>query len=304
MTTVVETFADTAYQAPPSAPGRWNRAVVSRIAGVFLCAVAIALTCFLAEVTVLGRFEQNHDQQLEYDNLRNELANGIAPISAYDYQGVQLQMGAPVALLNIPEIGLNEVVAEGTTAGVLESGPGHLRNTVLPGQAGTSVIMGREATYGGPFRYINQLQAGDTFTVTTGQGVATYRVLDVRYSGDREPPAPTAKQGRLTLETATGAAFMPDDLLRVDAQLISPVQPSPGGFTIAVNADEAPLSGESTSGTLIFFWSELLIAATAAAFWARSRWGRLQTWLIGVPLLGVLGLTLADQIARLLPNLL
>ena len=304
MTIVVETFADTDYEAPPVAPGRWNRAVVSRIAGVLLCSVAIALSCFLAEVTVLGRFEQNHDQQLEYDNLRNELANGIAPISAYDYLGVQLQLGAPVALLNIPEIGLNEVVAEGTTAGVLEAGPGHQRNTVMPGQVGTSIIMGREATYGGPFRYINQLQAGDTFTVTTGQGVATYRVLDVRRAGDQYPPAASAKEGRLTMITAAGAAFMPDDEVRVDSTLISPAQPSPGGPVIALNSDEAALSGESTSGTLIFFWGELLVAATAGAFWARSRWGRLQTWLVGAPVLGVLGLTLADQIARLLPNLL
>jgi len=304
VTIVVETFADTAYEAPPAAPRRFNRAVCSRIAGVALCSLAIALSCFLTEVSVLGRFEQNHDQQLEYDNLRNELANGIAPISGYDYQGVQLALGAPVALLNIPEIGLNEVVAEGTTSGVLESGPGHQRNSAFPGQAGTSIIMGREATYGGPFRYLDQLEAGDTFTVTTGQGTATYRVLDIRYAGGAFPPPATSTQGRLTLITATGGAYMPNDEVRVDSVLISPVQPSQGGPVVAINPDETALSGESTADTLIFFWGELLLAATAAAFWARSRWGRLQTWLIGAPVLGVLGLTLADQIARLLPNLL
>jgi sortase A len=304
VTIVVESVADYAVDLPPAAPPRWNAAAFSRAAGVVLCSVAVAVTCFLAEVTVLGRFEQNHDQQVEYDQLRNELANGIAPISAYDYQGTALRIGAPVALLSIPEIGLSEVVGEGTTSGVLEAGPGHLRDTVLPGQAGTSVIMGREAAYGGPFRYINQLQASDTFTVTTGQGVSTYRVIDVRYAGDQDPPPADSKTGRLTLITASGTSYMPSDELRVDAQLISAVQPSPGGPTIAVSPAEAAMAGEDAGGTLILFWAQALILATSAVFWARKRWGRLQTWLIGVPLLAYLGLTLADQVARLLPNLL
>jgi sortase A len=196
------------------------------------------------------------------------------------------------------------VVDEGTTSRVLEAGPGHLRNTVLPGQAGVSVIMGRDATYGGPFRYINQLQSGETFTVTTGQGVATYSVLDVRYAGDHDPVAPGPNEGRLTLITATGAAYVPGDEVRVDAKLISPVQPNPGGPAVQTGSDENALAGDPGAWPLIFFWLQALVIATAGAFWARSRWGRLQAWLIGAPVLTALGLTLADQIARLLPNLL
>ena len=304
MTVVVEPVVSSVPEEPPVVPRRWNRAVVSRIAGVVLCSLAVILFGFLAEVTVIGRFEQSHDQTLAYATLRYDLANAIAPVGSRDYQGNQLTLGTPIALINIPEIGLNEVVAEGTTSRVLQSGPGHRRDTVLPGQTGTSVIMGRNATYGGPFHYIDQLQRGDTFTVTTGQGVATYRVLDVRKAGDVEPPAATAKSGRLTLITASGSRFVPSDLLRVDSELLSPVQPSPGGAPVAIGSDEAAQAGDPGAWPQIVLWTQLTVLAAAAAFWARSHWGRLQAWLLGAPVLAVLGLTLADQIARLLPNLL
>jgi sortase A len=42
-------------------------------------------------------------------------------------------------------------VVEGTASSDLLDGPGHLRSTVLPGQVGTSVVMGRAKTYGAPF---------------------------------------------------------------------------------------------------------------------------------------------------------
>lgn len=303
MTVVVEAPADTRYEAPPISASRLNREALSRWAGVLLCSLAVAFGCFLAEVTVVGGFEQSHDQQLEYDALRDQLANGIAPISNYDYKGNPLPLGAPVALLSIPEIGLTEVVDQGTTSAVLDAGPGHLRSSVMPGQPGISEILGREATYGGPFQYINQLTAGESFTVTTGQGVATYKVIDVRYAGSKEQPV-VSGHGYLIMVTATGPAYMPTDLVYVDAELISPVQLNPGGLAVQTAPAEAVLAGDEGAGTDIFFWSEVLIAAVAVAFYLRNKWGRLQTWVVGAPVIGFVGLTLADQIARLLPNLL
>jgi sortase A len=303
--TVVVEAPDPVEQEPaPALPRRWSRVLVGRVAGIALCSLAVALFCFLAEVSLIGRFEQAHDQRLEYDTLRYDLANAIAPIGPQDYRGDPLPLGTPVALLDIPEIGLSEVVDQGTTSGVLEAGPGHRRDTVMPGQAGTCVIMGRDATYGGPFRYIDQLQRDDTFTVTTGQGVATYRVLDVRTAGDPEPAAAPAGTGRLTLITAGGPAYMPTDVLRLDAELISPVRPNPGGLFPQIGAAENARAGDLGALPRIFLWSEVLVLATACVFWARYRWGTAQAWLVGAPVLAAAGLILADQVARLLPNLL
>lgn len=303
MTVVVDHGPDTAAGQPPIAPSRWNRAFLSRAGGIVLCTIAVAVVCLLAEVGVIGRFEQSHDQSLDYASLRYQLANAIAPVGSRDYQGAPLALGAPVALLSVPAIGLNEVVDEGTTPGVLERGPGHRRDTVMPGQAGTSVIMGRDAAYGGPFHYISQLQANDTVFVTTGQGTARYRVLDVRHAGDHDPVAPAAKDGRLTLITASGTAYLPGDLVRVDSELISAAQPDPGGNDVRIGADENPGAGDPGAWPQIVLWLQLLVLASAGAFWARTHWGRAQAWLLGVPVLAFLGLSLADQVARLLPNL-
>ncbi|HEU5332408.1 MAG TPA: sortase [Actinocrinis sp.] len=302
MTVVVDHGPDTAAH-PPIGASRWNRAFLSRAGGIVLCTVAVAVVCLLAEVGVIGRFEQSHDQSLDYATLRYELANAIAPVGSRDYQGGPLALGAPLALLSIPAIGLNEVVDEGTTPGVLERGPGHRRDTVMPGQAGTSVIMGRDASYGGPFHYISQLKADDTIYLTTGQGTARYRVLDVRHAGDHDPVPPTAKDGRLTLITASGTAYLPGDLVRVDSELISAAQQDPGGNDIRIGADENPGAGDPGAWPQIILWLQLLVLASAGAFWARTHWGRAQAWLLGVPVLAFLGLSLADQVARLLPNL-
>jgi LPXTG-site transpeptidase (sortase) family protein len=304
VTVVVEYVASEAPEHPPVAPSRWNRAFVSRIVGIVLCTVAVAAASFLAEVGLIGRFEQSHDQTLDYATLRYQLANAVAPVGSRDYNGNQLALGAPVALISVPAIGLNEVVDEGTTPSVLERGPGHRRDTVMPGQTGVSVIMGRDATYGGPFHYISQLQKDDTIYVTTGQGVARYRVLDVRHAGDHDPIPPAANDGRLTLITASGDAYMPGDLVRVDSELITAPQPNPGGDDIQIGAQESAGAGDPGSWPAIVLWAQALVLASAGAFWARARWGRAQAWLLGAPVLAFLGLSLADHLALLLPNLI
>ena len=50
---------------------------------------------------------------------------------------------------------------QGTTSGLTRAGPGHLAASVLPGQPGNSVIIGRQTSYGGPFKRLASLHAGD-----------------------------------------------------------------------------------------------------------------------------------------------
>ncbi|MFD0572399.1 sortase [Kitasatospora gansuensis] len=62
--------------------------------------------------------------------------------------------------MEIPQLGLREVIREGSTGEVLAAGPGHRRDTAMPGQAGSSVLLGRQAGFGGPFGSIGQLRTG------------------------------------------------------------------------------------------------------------------------------------------------
>jgi LPXTG-site transpeptidase (sortase) family protein len=215
-----------------------------------------------------------------------------------------LPVGVPVAILNIPEMNLTDtVVFNGTSGAVLMQGPGHQRDTVMPGQAGTCVIMGRAWAYGGPFGHLGQLRPGEQFTVTTGQGVAHYTVTGRRVANNPDPALP-AGQGRLTLETALGSSFVPSGVLRVDARLTSVVQPTPALLDLgALPAPERPMGTDPGALLPLFLWLIGLIAVTCGAVVAWHRWGRWQAWIVFGPLALTVGLFAADQVTRLLPNL-
>lgn len=264
---------------------------------------------FVVHMTLLGTFSHNRDQQVAYDDLRLTLAEGttpVGPVAVSDGTAPVVTgppLGTPIARLSIPAIGVKEVVLEGTTGGVLRSGVGHRRDTVYPGQAGTSILMGRRMSYGGPFNKLGNLSPGDEIKTVTGQGEATFRVAAVRTAGQNRPPATTA---RLTLITTAGSPFSPKDLRYVDADLVSapfvPVTPLYSVTTLP--RAELPLQGDPGALGRTIGWGIPLIAAAIGTTWLRLRWGRWQAWAVGVPTLAFLGLNTADKVAEMLPNLL
>ncbi|MFJ6568098.1 sortase [Streptomyces sp. NPDC091292] len=275
-------------------------------AGAALCVLAALLLGFAANLTIVGHLQHARDQQTSYDELRRQLALGIAPVGQQTFDGKLLEPGAPTALLRIPALGLKEVVAEGTTSGVLMSGPGHRRDTPLPGQAGTSVIMGRQWGYGSPFNHLSQVPLDSEIRVTTGQGTAVYRVTAVRLEGDPLPPVLKQGEGRLTLITAAGGPYTPSGTIRVDAKLTSAAQPAPPrplppGW---IDASEQAMGGESAAWLPVFLWSQALLLAALLIMAAHRAWGRWQTWIVGVPVLAAFGLAVSGAATRLLPNLL
>ena len=276
------------------------------MAGTAISILAVLMVGFATDLLLLGGVRHARDQQTQYAQFRSALANGVAPVGQADDKGNLYPLGTPVALVEIPEIGMREVVLEGTTPGVLRSGPGHRRDTALPGQAGTSVVMGRRAAYGGPFRHLDQLRVEDTFAVTTGQGQHTYRVTGIRRAGDPQPAPPTDGRGRLTMVTTTGSSLAPDGVLRVDADLTSEVQPAPARVlgSKSLPKSEQAMGTDRTVWVPIVLWGQALLLAAVALTWTRARWGRWQTWVVGVPVLAALGFAVADQAAGLLPNLL
>ena len=308
-----------------SAPPRW-RSGAARVAGpvrrlsgplgkrrpgLKLPGQAVSLLALMAlglagHLAFTSHLMQARSQDLAYAEFRTELAIGTAPVAQYDAEGALLAFGQPVAVLRIPRLGLQQVVGEGTTSGVLAEGPGHRRDTVLPGQAGASVVLGRRFAYGGPFRDIAALQLGDRIVSTTGQGRAVYRVTGIRRAGDPLPQPLEESQGRLTLVTGAGPWWAPDGVLRVDAILETEPQPAAPRIisTALLGPAEQVMAVDRSAVVPLLLWCQALLLAAAGFVWVRSRWGRRQAWVVGVPVLVVLGLTVADQITRLLPNLL
>jgi sortase A len=276
-----------------------------RLAGQAICIVAALALCLVAQLTLLGVLSHNRDQDRAYNAFRVQLANATAPVGGLDGDRRLLADGTPMAILAIPKIGLREVVGEGTSPETLKSGPGHRRDTVLPGQVGACVLLGRRAAYGGPFGAISTLSVGDEITVTTGQGAQSYRVSGVRRAGSPQPKELARGEGRLTLVTADGPEFLPSDVLRVDARLTSTAYPTAGAPpAMAVRDAEQPMAEDSSAIVPLVAWGLVLCAAVAGVVYLRQRAGRWHSWVVGVPLLGALGLTVADQAASLLPNLL
>jgi len=84
--------------------------------------------------------------------------------------------GDAVARLEIPRMGLDEIVVAGVGTDDLKKGPGHYTQTPLPGEPGNAAIAGHRTTYGAPFLDIDDLQPGDEVVATTYAGRFVYTV--------------------------------------------------------------------------------------------------------------------------------
>jgi sortase A len=267
-----------------------------------LLVLALLVGWLFAYLLLFSRFEEGHAQRGLYNELRAELAGGTAPMQE------PIAAGAPVALLQVPTAGISDVVVvEGTTPAVLQHGPGHAAGSVLPGQAGVSVLMGRSLSYGAPFGRLADLHPGDAVTVTTGEGVFTYDVTDVRRKGDPVPAPLAAGGSRLVLVTSTGsgggASLAPGDTLYVDATLHGKAQPA--GAVTAADPMGAPMARDTSTSTLaeLALALELLVAGLVGVAWLRARWTAVGAWVVGTPVVIAALWLVSSLAARLIPNL-
>lgn len=294
--------APTSMPRPPRPPLTQGQ----RLARGSLIMLAIVAAAFILNVTVFSHLRYAVQQQQLRDTFTEQLAAGTAPVSEGNFDNVLLRDGEPVARIEIPAIGVDAIVVEGTSSGTLTEGPGHRRDTCLPGQAGASVLMGRAAAYGGPFRRIQELVPGETISVVTGQGEHIYEVIRVRYAGDAAPPPLTAGEGRLVLETARGTPFMPTGVVRVDARLVSETQPVGTRDTTrrSLPPEDVELAGDATTAWALVFALQFLLLAEGAGAYSLHALGGARTWVVFTPVLVLGAILVADQVVRLLPNLM
>jgi sortase A len=87
-----------------------------------------------------------------------------------------VEEGDPIARIEMPTIGVDNIVVAGVEKSDLKKGPGHYPETPMPGQLGNAAIAGHRTTYGQPFFDVDKLQVGDEIIVTTLDGRFVYRV--------------------------------------------------------------------------------------------------------------------------------
>lgn len=277
-------------------------------AAIWVLAALSALAAWLLLYAFsLSGFQEASAQHALYATLRSQIAQEIAPPFGGNSPTDNIPLGKPIAILRVPQAGIDAVVLEGTSSGVLEQGPGLLADTPLPGQPGVSQIYGRQTLFGGPFRHLAALRPGDLFSVTTGQGNFSYVVNDLRYSGQPIPAPPTV-QSRMILITAAGAgwrgAAAPNQLLYVDAALRGSPVGAPPGLPTAVPASQMLMQGDTSVLFPLVLWLQLLLLTVLAVVWVGSRWDRWQTWLVGAPAIVALLWIISGTAFQLLPNLL
>ena len=196
-----------------------------------------------------------------------------------------LAAGSAVARIQIPKIGLDNIVVSGVGVDDLRKGPGHYPQTPLPGQEGNAAIAGHRTTYGHPFGDIDQLSSGDVIKVQTLQGSFTYRVYSQLVVDPSDVAVLAPDPGRpatLTLTTCN-PKYSAAQRLVVKAALDPQTKPLPAPH-LPPPAKLTSLGLSGDSGSLLPAVIAGLIAAAVGGLWwlVFHRHPRWTTWLIGV----------------------
>ena len=286
----------------PGLGGQWRPVIRASAIGLLLLAVVVL--GFVGYLYGLSDVQEARSQAILYQQFQLELANQVAPLGPNGPNGLNgargpTPPGSPVAILNIPSIGIRDmVVVQGTNPQNLMVGPGHRPDSPLPGQPGVVQIYGRRATFGAPFGRLSELRPGDIITAITGQGTSTYKVAAAAFSDEIiKDPAP----GRMLLLTASSDA-VPSYYYQVDADLTSSVRPSPGVAT-SIYSSQLPLANDTTNLAMAMVWSLALALIAAIGTVAAARWSPWAAYLAMVPLAIAVLWNLYENLAALLPNL-
>jgi sortase A len=274
------------------APFRVNTGVVIASGLMVVTGLVALFGLFLFVGSGLGA---NHDQAVMYDELKKELGLATVPVNG------AIPTGTPIGIVEIPELGLEQVFVEGSASEQTIHGPGLRHDTVLPGQAGASVLVARRATFGAAFADLDQLELGDRIKITTGQGSFTY-IVDLVRTTDSPDVQIEQVPSRLTLVTSD-PVLTPTRSLQVSARLDG--DPLPATTRQATLADDLPGEGSSGRQVSLLLWAQALLLATGFTTWtALSRPGGRGLWIGAAPVLLALLWQVFENLAVLLPNTL
>ena len=286
-----------------------------RSVGIALTLLAVVILGFVGYLYGLSGIQEARAQTTMYAQLRGELSMALAPTGPAipghpaSPSSLAANPGDPIASITIPALGItNMVVVEGTTPENLTLGPGHLRDTPFPGQAGVSVIFGRRATFGGPFRDLPELQKGAVINTFTSQGEARYQVIAV---SDSSKPVPFSSIPNQLLLVTADSTNVPAHYIEVEAKFLDDINagtvsstPFPeSGYFPAVGAAETPLGRNFYALITAMAWAIALAAAAVLGTFLAARWQRWPAWITTVPVLLAVLWNLYESLSALLPNL-
>jgi len=142
-------------------------------------------------------FSMYHEQQRlarEWEEQQRQAQSTSADASA-----IPVTHDDGLTRVSIPKISLDAIIVEGTSHKQLKLGPGHVKNTPIPGETGNSVLSAHRDTF---FRHIYELTKGDDIIVKRLGRTFTYQVVSKKIvePDDTSVLAPST-EARLTLIT-------------------------------------------------------------------------------------------------------
>jgi sortase A len=172
---------DVGVDAPPGPAGRAaaSAALVfdswRRRPGPRRIMLALAVLLFLGGV---GMFSFPFATNLYADWRQGRLASEFRSVETREaYEQGTVAPGGALTRLEIPSLGVDAIVVEGTSLSALRAGAGHYQGTPLPCEAGNAAIAGHRTTYSKPFARLDELDIGDRIVLETPLGTCRYEVV-------------------------------------------------------------------------------------------------------------------------------
>lgn len=220
-------------------------------------------------------------------------------------RGPEPALAQPLGRIAIPAIGLNQVVLQGTSTGVLSAGPGHYPGTAMPGEAGNVAIAGHRTTWGRPFWALDALRPGDEVVLSTPRGRFRYRVdgESVVDPTDTSVLTQAVAAPTLTLTTCT-PRFSAAKRLVLRATLASQVTVQPAAVKQVRYVEHAAATEQPpllASWLLALLWLVVGLAGLQLALSLRSRTNFLLLSAIGIAALPLAFLASCYWISPVLP---
>lgn len=216
---------------------------VAKLAVLWL---VVALISSVAVTYGLGGYLADRDQRLLLQDFRAELsqaANEASGLGGVSESVVAPERGAPVAVLEAPDLQLQQVIVEGVQPEETQQGPGHVPGTAGLGQPGNAAVVGRAAMYGGTFGDLSSLQEGDRIVATTRQGESVYVVESVGQRSIVDDPVGPARSGPVAAELPEGGVEPTDSI--TTGELYGPTDGDQ--LTLVTSAAANPFNSEQAT---------------------------------------------------------
>ena len=190
--------------------------------GYALFCIGGATLAFTGGRYAIGAFRQQ-EARLEWQEAEARSIVALAHHTASADAGLPMPtvIGAPVARLMIPRLGLDEIVLEGVDDDVLNAGPGHLPGSALPGERGNAVISAHRDRH---FARLGDVRVGDTLVTESAARRARWVVISTHVIDADAPALFHTREATLTLTTCWPIRYFgsaPDRLILTAKPLAS-----------------------------------------------------------------------------------